>query len=397
MSLLFTEGFGRYTPVTDTVVNYHERTAAQLAAADWVPTFFGQLASLYGGPRLGPHPSVPGSSALMFGKPVRPNPGYAVNAGMSAKWESPVTTTKPYILGFTYYAQFLPAAAGTASNIPYSTYVGSMILDAPAKLANALVAPTQAFFAINRERKIQVPNSAGTSDVTVTPAPPLVEGNTYHFEVRVDPLTKNVRVWLDDGLIADYTHWSTLPLNRPGIRLDSVDNSFVTGSLQTAVFSDIYVLIEDDVVPNTRLGKTTRITTRRPMSDIQAQFAKVSDYPTNAETVGALLVTPPTGFIVADAVGQKDIYALTPATISAQKIHGVVTKTIAANFSSVSYDLSPLVSSVGVEATVPLPLPPISAYTDLVAVFPTDPATGLPWTTAAANAINVGLTVEPTI
>lgn len=131
-----------------------------------------------------------------------------------------------------------------------------------------------------------------------------------------------LRVWLDDVLVLQKTlafATDTIEWRMYWVQAGSMTAQYAIGNL--------YVLVEDDVMPNVRLGPTTRVIGRRPNADVQAQWIR-SAGASNAAVAGQDTNALPTNVLQTDTVGSTDFYspATDAATAAASLVHAVTTR-----------------------------------------------------------------------
>lgn len=185
-------------------------------------------------------------------------------------------------------------------------------------------------------------------------------GVINYFEIRIRDL--NVSVWLNDALVLQKTL-----LARPETAVwqaNALTNNVAFP--HNWMVSNIYILTGDSVVPNVRLGPTTRVIGRRPATDVQAEFVRPIGAASNAEVVAQSVSATPAQSLQTTAVGTKDIYAIASDgdTAGASLVHAVATKVIASNFEAIPHSLRSFVKSSSTEGSEPGPrtfqAPPVS-------------------------------------
>lgn len=180
----------------------------------------------------------------------------------------------------------------------------------------------------------------------------LVPGRLNYLEFRITD--KDVRVWLDDVLVLQ--HASQLVPESICFSFDqqnmAAPATFARNEAGRWAISNFYVLAEDAIAPNVRLGPTTRVIGVRPSSDTDVDFQRPAGFDTNAQIAAQNLVDSPVAALQSTQVGDMDIYAtaLDTATPNAKLVHAVATKVVAANLDSTAHTVRSLVrSDTGVE------------------------------------------------
>lgn len=257
----------------------------------------------------------------------------------------------PIIGGFSLYVpqEYVAAAAGSANS-------GSAVLRvnaAPWNYANWGITGG----AVGADVALQIFNVGQDLLVralsTNQSSKAVVPGRLNYFEFRITE--KDVRVWLDDVLVLQ--HASALVPESVGFVFDQptaapAPATFMQGLPSRWAISNFYVLAEDAVAPNVRLGPTTRVIGVRPSADVDVDFQRPAGYDTNAQIAAQHLVDAPVAALQSTQVGDMDVYAtaLDTSTPNAKLVHGVATKVIASNLDSAPHAVRALVRSVsGVE------------------------------------------------
>lgn len=175
----------------------------------------------------------------------------------------------------------------------------------------------------------------------------LVPGRLNYLEFRITE--KDVRVWLDDVLVLQ--HATALVPESIAFIFDqhnaAAPATFMYGLPSRWAISNFYVLAEDAVAPNVRLGPTTRVIGVRPSSDVDVDFQRPAGFDSNAQVASQSIVDSPVASLQSTQVGDEDVYAtaLDTATPNAKLVHGIATKVIAANLDSTAHAVRALIRS----------------------------------------------------
>lgn len=192
----------------------------------------------------------------------------------------------------------------------------------------------------------------------------LVTDVDYYIEIELNTSAGTYRVWVNDFLYVD----AALSAAAKAAYTDSWGFRVETGAVALAgtvipigMISDIYVLKDDGVAPSGRLGRNTRVKGELPTSDVRADFTRPAGYNSNWSVVDNQIssASTPTDYLIAGAVGARDLYTSSTDPSYAQVIHGVSVKAVMANMSS-SASVVSAVHSDGVNTRL-VPLASLSA------------------------------------
>lgn len=181
-------------------------------------------------------------------------------------------------------------------------------------------------------------------------------------EVEVDTTNQTLRIWVDD-VYAGTSAWSAsgsgdAPFtNGFQIRLyrGGTTNYAVTTDLGGVMLSDVYCLdLSDGVVPNTRLGKSTRVMGEAPDADVSTMFSRPDGFAGNYDVVNDPIASnsAPTVYLTGEGEGTEDLYRTAGSNIGsfAGTVYGVVLRARYQNASGSAHTLA-ITSSDGTTKT----------------------------------------------
>jgi hypothetical protein len=296
-----------------------------------------------------PDPVYPDRQALVYssGNTANANRGGAYVVGASIRKNVP-SQGRPVIGGFSLYVppEYVPNAYNVSAVNVLNVYA-----TLAADTGNVGTAVTTMF---NVMSDLAIANASGVKQSTKT----LVPGRLAYIEYRI--ADNEVRVWIDDVLVMQ----SAVSPAVESIGFTVFQNNvtapatFMQGAPGRWAISNWYNLVEDAQAPNVRLGPTTRISGVRPNNDVDVDFVRPVDAPSNAAVAAQDLVDAPTWTLQSSNAGDMDIYSTNKDTAasSGKLVHAVVTKVLASNLESNPHTLRALVvSQGGVEKEDPKP------------------------------------------
>ena len=323
MSLIWTEsfaGFQRHVGANNDAVTVALLSA--LGAAGYQTYRVGSIAFL----SVVDDPVTPSRAGLRFNSQGSLG---SFNAGIA--YELPATMA-PVIFGFSLFipGDFIPS--GTQPSL----IVGLHYKGATDWAATPGTADREAF---------RVRSDLGICIGSATPQSVMKPalGRVSFFEVRLDG--PNVSVWMNDALVHQSTAIGQAEMISLGFTSAiPIPNNWVIGNL--------YILSQDDVVPNVRLGPSTRVIGRRPATDVQADFMRPVAFASNAAVAAQDIAAVPDNTLQSTTVGTTDIYdaEIDAETAAAGIIHAVAVKTVAANLEAMPHSLKPFVVSETTES-----------------------------------------------
>lgn len=282
-----------------------------------------------------------------------------------------------YVIGFSL---FIPSSYSSAltSTVVHGGFANVGVANSGGSNANTV----NAFF-IRQDLAV-------TSAMSGTPQSPvrLQAGAVNYVEVRYDGTTTSV--WVDDILVNQHTaNYGNTDYFILGV---SRISNFQLLPARWA-FSNFYALLEDGTAPNARLGKTTRVLGKRPTSDVVVDFVRPPEASTNAEVAAQNVVATPSSFLIAQEVGDTDLYSAPDLdVVGSPVVHAVVVKALAANNATAVHGAKVVVDSSSTEAeSAETNLPVLGGFQLVRGAFPVDPATGLAWEGLAAASAAFGL------
>ena len=280
-----------------------------------------------------------------------PNAGQNQSGGGVYGLERLFSTPKTkYVVGFlarfklgTYFT------AGTTYNVPQmfefcaagrSRLVPNANMQLRYFVVGGTTAAAQSVFGADNGSRPAV-NWAVMSDAAVGPANPptfrmkgaadpngagiqLKYDTDHFFECEVDTVAQTLKVWVDDvyaGTAAWNATYDAGLANGFQIRHGYCfgQNFVPTADLGGLYISDIYCVdLTDGVVPNTRLGKTTRVMGEAPDADVSTMFTRPDGFNGNYDVVNDPIVdtSTPTASLSGDGAGAEDMYQSAGSTIT---------------------------------------------------------------------------------
>lgn len=322
MSLILTESFGIFKRFTGTdtqavVAAQQLQFRDMFARAGYTFTYVSGIAGWV----VRDDPLNPAGAALVF----TPHPTQSAATLANFSFSLPAQPD-PLIIGFSLYIppEYVPL-----------TVPGVMLFTVYCKGSSLVL------FSIRQD--LTIARSTGTADQQ-SPRK-LVVGRLNYVELRMTPTM--YQVWVDDALM--YEMQLLTPKDNLSITMQRAAGA--PEGLRWAI-GNMYVLSQDNIAPNQRLGPTTRLISSAPDSDVSVEFVRPLVSPTNASVVAQPLdETQPTLTLQAEGVGARDEYAFAsnPAIAGAALVHAVSTKVVAANLESAAHALRPFVSDGDVD------------------------------------------------
>lgn len=224
----------------------------------------------------------------------------------------------------------------------------------------------------------------------------------HFFEVEVDTVNKTLKIWVDD-VYAGLSPWSDLyhaPLaNGFQIRLQRMQTTAqgVNADLGGVYLSDIYCIDNtDNVVPNLRLGKTTRVMGEAPDSDISTMFTRPDGYPGNYDVINDPITTNaiPSVYLAGDGAGAEDMYQTTASSIGtfAGTVYGVQIHARFQNASAASHELA-ITSDDGTKLETSLGNIAAGSGVQMKSIILNNTPSNTAWTPAKAAALKYGFKI----
>lgn len=184
-------------------------------------------------------------------------------------------------------------------------------------------------FRIRRDLRVSLGENNPQNVAMMTPA------RVHYVEVRI--ALGEVRVWLDDVFVLQHTGVDMSPL---AWSMTLVEGEFAVGNL--------YVLNEDSVYPNVRLGRATRVIGERPGADVEADFERPVNAASNAAVAAQDFLAEPRAVLQGTNVGDQDIYSVDGSGAeTASTIHALAVKVRAMNADVVPRAVSAVVEMDG--------------------------------------------------
>lgn len=184
-------------------------------------------------------------------------------------------------------------------------------------------------FRLRRDLHVSKAEESPQNISKMTPA------RVHYLEVKIS--LGGIMVWMDDVFVLQHTEVDFSPLFWS---IEITESGFDIGNL--------YVINEDDVYPNNRLGRATRVVGDRPTEDKDVDFERPVNYESNAKVAGQDFVAEPPAVLQGLSIGDRDIYKTGANVIeSSSMIHAVSVKTRAMNADTVPRSVSGLVESGG--------------------------------------------------
>lgn len=324
MSLIWTESFmqfGRETAADSTLAASNAARVAHIAnlkrAGYQVTAHYVNGTTNSAGFLLRNDPLLPDRAALV------PSVAGSTNPTTMGIFKEVPASPVPLIFGFSVVVPLDFVKVGADAALPMMRIIASTFTDA-AWLTSEVCS-------VRGDLQI------GYKTVAPQSGRALVPGRVSYIEVRIS-LT-DTRVWLDDMLVLQVA--TTVASGAVGIAFPLATQTSMSGTKGQWAISNMYCLFEDGVLPNARLGPTTRVIGLRPASDVTAQFTRPAGFASNAAVVGQDLVDEPINNLQSIDTAKLDSY-LTPvdaATSAAAKVHAVSIKTLSANLEAVPHRL----------------------------------------------------------
>jgi len=228
--------------------------------------------------------------------------------------------------------------------------------------------------------------------------------NDHFFEVEVDVPNKTLKVWVDDlycGLVPWADQYHNILANGFQIRLHrhlALNTYSSTTDFGGIYLSDIYCIDNTDgVVPNTRLGKTTRVFGEAPDKDISTMFTPPSGFTSNYDVINDPITTVanPTVFLSGDGVGAEDVYQTANSNIQsfAGTVYGVQIHARFQNASAVTHNLAVTADDGTAKTENTVGNIPAGTGVQMRSVVLNKQPSGAAWTPAAAAALKYGFKI----
>lgn len=211
------------------------------------------------------------------------------------------------------------AVGGTNTAAGSQAVVSADTMNTPTVLMGNATSPS---FPVNGIPTFRMNGQADPNSVGIN----MAMDTDHFFEVEVDITNKTLKVWMDD-IYCGTTPWADTyhnPLaNGFQLRLlrfegpSTYNNSTDSGGV---FLSDIYCVDNSDgVVPNSRLGKTTRVMGESPDKDISTMFTPPSGFAGNYDVINDPIANNalPTNFLSGDGAGAEDMYQTAGSNIKA--------------------------------------------------------------------------------
>lgn len=228
--------------------------------------------------------------------------------------------------------------------------------------------------------------------------------NDHFFEVEVDVPNKTLKVWVDD-LYCGTTPWVDAYHNSLAngfqirlmrfLGLNTYSNTTDFGGI---FLSDIYCIDNTDgVVPNARLGKTTRVFGEAPDKDISTMFTPPSGFTSNYDVINDPITgtATPTVFLSGDGVGAEDVYQTSNSNIQsfAGTVYGVQIHARFQNASAVTHNLAVTTDDGTAKTENSVGNIPAATGVQMRSVVLNKQPSGAAWTPAAAAALKYGFKI----
>lgn len=289
------------------------------------------------------------------------------------------------------------AVGGTNTGNGMHAVVSADTMNTPTVAMNAATTPS---FTVNgtptfRMNGVADPNGVGVS---------MAMDTDHFFEVEVDITNKTLKVWMDD-IYCGTTPWGDVyhnPLaNGFQLRLMRMEglNTYNASTDSGGIYlSDIYCVDNSDgVVPNSRLGKTTRVMGESPDKDISTMFTPPSGFAGNYDVINDPIANTslPTNFLSGDGAGAEDMYQTAGSNIKAfaGTVYGVQIHARFQNASATTHQLA-VTTDDGTTKTENS-LGNIAAGTGVLmkSIVLNKTPSGAVWTPAAAAALKYGFKI----
>lgn len=228
--------------------------------------------------------------------------------------------------------------------------------------------------------------------------------NDHFFEIEVDIPNKTIKVWVDDlycGLVPWMDQYHNILANGFQIRLlrhlalNTYSNTTDFGGIY---LSDIYCIDNTDgVVPNTRLGKTTRVFGEAPDKDISTMFTPPAGFTSNYDVINDPITTTAATsvFLSGDGVGAEDMYQTSNSNIQsfAGTVYGVQIHARFQNASAVTHNLAVTADDGTTKTENTVGNIPAGTGVQMRSVVLNKTPSGNAWTPAAAAALKYGFKI----
>lgn len=244
-----------------------------------------------------------------------------------------------------------------------------------------------------RMKGVTDPNGAGIK---------LQYDTDHFFECEIDTAAQTIKVWVDDVYAGQATWNATYDApfaNGFQIRIFRGSSTAQGWTIQNGgvYISDIYCVdMNDGQVPNTRLGKTTRVMGESPDTDVSIQFTRPDGFPSNADVINDPIVNnaTPTQFLSGDGAGAEDMYRTANSMVTnfAGSVYGVTLRARYANASGSSHTLA-ITTDDGVKTENSLGNVAAGSGVLMKSIVLNKTPSGTTWTPAKAAALKYGFKI----
>ena len=226
----------------------------------------------------------------------------------------------------------------------------------------------------------------------------------HFFEVEVDITNKTLKVWMDDiycGLSPWVDTYHNPLANGFQLRLIRFEGaSTYNASTDTGgiYLSDIYCVDNTDgVVPNSRLGKTTRVMGESPDKDISTMFTPPSGFAGNYDVINDPIAnnSMPTNFLSGDGAGAEDMYQTAGSNIKsfAGTVYGVQIHARFQNASATTHQLAVTTDDGTTKTENSLGNIAAGSGVQMKSIVLNKTPSGAAWTPTAAAALKYGFKI----
>jgi len=211
------------------------------------------------------------------------------------------------------------AVGGTNTAAGTQAVVSADTMNTPGTVMGSATSPN---FTVNAVPTFRMNGQADPNGVGVS----MTMDTDHFFEVEVDITNKTLKVWMDD-IYCGTTPWADAYHSALAngfqlrlLRFEGTSNYGSTTDSGGIYLSDIYCVDNTDgVVPNSRLGKTTRVMGESPDKDISTMFTPPSGFSGNYDVINDPIANNalPTNFLSGDGAGAEDMYQTAGSNIKA--------------------------------------------------------------------------------
>lgn len=345
MSVLHMESFSRFKqdfPLPYDAATFKNYVHGAMVLAGYYPNKYNtdaqnQNLSAYA-MRFGQDAVNPQRSALIFN-----------TAHQAVNYQPAVTKRIPRIGGVVVISGFSLYFPSTFPAVPTGVAPVMRFSMNPAATAASAIPSADVLFVICQDGSIRTQESSANN---VQHPLRLVGGRLYYIEVRYDPATGDIRVWVDDTYVLNYVKVQANPTYLTVSTMDNAAASVGTG--YEIQFSNWYILIDDGIAPTVRLGPTTRVVGSRPQSDASPNdFQRPSGFDSNAEVAAQDYNMVPQDYLRAVEAGDTDFYETEASAdvANSQLVHAVAVRATMSNLDSGLHSGEALLRSGDVIAT----------------------------------------------